>query len=336
MSHKVAPDPDTIRKDAPPSRPSRPQRPSKEAAATSSPTSSAVDDAWDVPLEKKETVEQLKGPLESQRTKFEHSAPPSRPNKPELNPRSPVELLPEITVAPDAPKEKEGGLVEITAVEKQELTTAPEPVLNVAVVQEPKTPKPDGSKAGGFNSDGKNTVVDALDEDSLRAQAQLTGSKNTSRTPTEFFFDCVRCALELFKNGTRRILRICIVTILIAQTIYLPVSFVLVDWYGQVEVSAILKSTETIFLGLTDSSLVFMPDSALKTGQINVSATTGGFRGCIMQHDIRENSVNVVNCDLYVQYSLTMSLPSIHISTINGDRKTISNLPTEALLFNTD
>ena len=336
MSHKVAPDPDTIRKDAPPSRPSRPQRPSKEAAATSSPTSSAVDDAWDVPLEKKETVEQLKGSLESQRTKFEHSAPPSRPNKPELSPRSPVELLPEITVAPDAPKEKEGGLVEITAVEKQELTTAPEPVLNVAVVQEPKTPKPDGSKAGGFNSDGKNTVVDALDEDSLRAQAQLTGSKNTSRTPTEFFFDCVRCALELFKNGTRRILRICIVTILIAQTIYLPVSFVLVDWYGQVEVSAILKSTETIFLGLTDSSLVFMPDSALKTGQINVSATTGGFRGCIMQHDIRENSVNVVNCDLYVQYSLTMSLPSIHISTINGDRKTISNLPTEALLFNTD
>jgi len=78
MSHKVAPDPEATREDAPPSRPSRPQRPDKEAAASSALTSSAADDAWDVPLEKKQTVEQLKGSLESQGTKFEHSAPPCR------------------------------------------------------------------------------------------------------------------------------------------------------------------------------------------------------------------------------------------------------------------
>lgn len=268
---------------------------------------------------------------------------PSRPSRP-INPQPKVTPI----------NSEEKGVEDTVEKLKMNLNSMPEetakgrlnqeqiPVMEVAVVKEPETPKtsPKASKMNEeeINSQGESGSVKPKDSESkLTKQKNIeepsVSTASRERSIAEYFLDCIKCAATLLMLGSRRILRILVVTILISQTIYLPVSFVLIDWFEQEQVNFELTAEREVVIGMTDSNLVFQSDDKLTGGTVQFQLTKGGFRGCkpaILEED---NSFSAIKCDVIVKVSSLSAIPPMKISAISAGKTIIRQAHGSELYF---
>ena len=74
----------------------------------------------------------------------------------------------------------------------------------------------------------------------------------------------------------------------------------LIDWLDQEQKSFELPYDRNANFNLLDTNMYFVSDDF--RSNMEVSATTGGFKGCGLSYNSDSNTVTATKCDLYVAY----------------------------------